>query len=165
MLSRINSNCSNLLGLPSSIHIIFSFCSICFSCTRMIDQLYLGPANERYVRSTIPGGRGRGTLQYLKVVGNFPVIDACFWHFPIQLGAHFMAQLNPINPLFLQKKNGLSISHLVPKIIWLKVGLMFNQNLSFGSFWSFCTKFLLDFQTWWPSFSLFWDTFLILTKS
>ncbi len=36
--------------------------------------------------------------------------------------------------LFLQKKNGLSLSHLVPKIHGPKVVLIFYQNVLFNSF-------------------------------
>ncbi len=39
-----------------------------------------------------------------------------------------------IDVLFLQKKIGLSISHLVPKIFEPKVDLIFHQNVLFNSF-------------------------------
>ncbi len=41
-------------------------------------------------------------ITYFKMVGNFPTIDTCFWHFPTQLCPHCMAQLDPIDHLFLQ---------------------------------------------------------------
>ncbi len=46
----------------------------------------------------------------------------------------FYAHLDLIDPLFLQKKIGLSLSHLVPKKMCPKVGVMFHQNLLFDHF-------------------------------
>ncbi len=55
---------------------------------------------------------------YLKVIGKFHVIDPSLWHFHIQLGLYVMPNsIDLIDPFFLQKKRGLSISHLVHEII------------------------------------------------
>ncbi len=54
-----------------------------------------------------------------------------FFKFSIRLGPYFIPQHNPIDPLFLQKKIGFSLSHLVPEILGPKVGLIFHQNLFF----------------------------------
>ncbi len=43
-------------------------------------------------------------------------------------------RVNLINPLFLQKKIGLFLTHLVPEILGLKVALLFHQNVLFNSF-------------------------------
>ncbi len=52
---------------------------------------------------TLPGGRDEGgyTLPSLKVVGNFPMTDPHFWHFPILMGPHLMTQHDSNDPLFL----------------------------------------------------------------
>ncbi len=83
--------------------------------------------NIGYISCTIGLG---WALPYMKVVGNFPGIDS---HFAIML----------------------ALSHLVPVILWIKVSLIFHQNISFDHFETFCPNFLLDFQSCWPSFSLF----------
>ncbi len=46
----------------------------------------------------------------------------------IQLGPYFMTHHNLIDPFFLQKKIGLSLSHLVPEILGPNVGLNFHQE-------------------------------------
>ncbi len=83
-----------------------------------------------------------------------PVFDI-FWS---PFGPHFMDRLDPID-LFLQKIICLFLSHLVPKIIGLNIFPIFQQNLSFYSFESLCTKFLPDFRSCWPLFPLFIDLF------
>ncbi len=50
------------------------------------------------------------------------------------IGSLFIPQHNPIDPLFLQKKIGLSLSHLVPEILGPKVGLFFHQIVLFNRF-------------------------------
>ncbi len=49
----------------------------------------------------------------------------------IQLSALFMDHLNLIDPIFLQKNIGLSLSHLVPEIFGPNVDPMFHQNVLF----------------------------------
>ncbi len=83
-----------------------------------------------------------------------PVFDICRSHW-----VPFYAELNLIDPLFLLKKIGFSLSHLFPEIIWPKVGLIFNKNLSFDHFEAFCVNFLLDFRSCWPPFLQFLDLF------
>ncbi len=70
-----------------------------------------------------------------------------------------MPHQNRINPLFLQKRIGLSLSHLVWEILWPKVGLICHQNVLFNIFYAFCINFLLDCHSNWPSFSLILDLF------
>ncbi len=72
------------------------------------------------------------------------------WGFSIRLGPYCIPQHNPIGPLFLQKKIGLSLLHLVPEMLGPKMDLIFHQNV-------FCIKFLLDFRSNWPPFSLMID--------
>ncbi len=57
------------------------------------------------------------------------------------------------------RKNNLSLSHLIPDIIWPKVGLILCENLSFDHFKAFCINFLLNFQSSWTPFLLFLDLF------
>ncbi len=52
----------------------------------------------------------------------------------IRLGPYFIPQHTPIDPLFLQKKIGLSLSHLIPWILGPKCGLIFHQNVLFNRF-------------------------------
>ncbi len=102
---------------------------------------------------------GGGALPYIKVVWNFPVIGPCFWHFLILVGAHFMAQLNPIDTFFCRKK-WLSLSHLVPKI----VRLIFHPNLYFTVLNHFVPNFsLILFIPFFIVLRSFWS--LILTKT
>ncbi len=94
-------------------------------------------------------------LPYLKVVGNFCMIDPPFFFTFLDLyGSLFYAQVT----LFHPKKIRLSLSHLVLEKIGLIAG-MFHQNLSFDSFEAFCTNFLLDFPSSWSPFPLFLDIF------
>ncbi len=64
-----------------------------------------------------------------------------FLGFSIRLGPYFISQHNLIDPLFLQKKIGLSLSHLVPEILGPKVGLIFHQNVFFTRFKHFVSIF------------------------
>ncbi len=50
-----------------------------------------------------------------------------FWIFNLIGSPYFMPQHNPIDPLFLQTKIGLSLSHLVPEILGPKVGIIFTK--------------------------------------
>ncbi len=92
-------------------------------------------------------GQGGGALPHLKLVRNF-----LYWLY---------AQLHIIDLLFLQKKIILSLSHLVPEIIWPKVGL-FSKNLSFNTFGAICNNFLLDFWSQvchsWPTIQAYQGT-------
>ncbi len=72
----------------------------------------------------MPPGWGR-ILPYLGIVGKFDGDDPHFFKFLIQLGPYFIPQHHPIDPFFLQKKIGLSLSHLVPEILGPTVGLIF----------------------------------------
>ncbi len=45
-----------------------------------------------------------------------------------------MLPLNLYDPLILQKKIGLSLSHLDPEILRPKGGLIYQQNVLFNSF-------------------------------
>ncbi len=49
-------------------------------------------------------------------------------------GPYCMLQLDLIDPLFLQKKIRLSLSHLVIEILGPRLGLIFHQNALFNSF-------------------------------
>ncbi len=76
--------------------------------------------------------------------------DTCAWQGGSAVmtpfwGHYFISQHNPIDPLFLQKKIRLSISHLVPEILGPKVGLIFHQNVLFNRFKAFCINFPLIF--------------------
>ncbi len=59
------------------------------------------------------------------ILGIFNLIGSLF----------FIPQHNPIDPLFLQKKIGLSLSHLVPEILGPKVSLIYHQNVLFNRFY------------------------------
>ncbi len=87
-------------------------------------------------------------LPNMKVLGNFGKSVPAFLTFSNLIGS----QLNRVDPLYLYKKISLSLSHLVPEIIWPKVGFIFHQNQSFNHLEAFCTNFLLDFQSSWISF-------------
>ncbi len=63
-----------------------------------------------------------------------------------------------LTPSFCRKKNGLSLSHLVPEILGPTVSLIFHQNnVLFISFYAFCSNLLLDFRSNWTPFSLILD--------
>ncbi len=64
------------------------------------------------------------------------------------------AQRYRIDPLFLQIKISLSLSHLIPEIIWPKVALFFHKNLSFDTF-----------ETKSPWFSILLTPFFIVIRS
>ncbi len=71
------------------------------------------------------GKPGGGVLPYLGMVGRFldddPRFSIC------NLIGSLLYSVNPIDLLFLQTKINLSLSHLVPEILGLKVGLIFHQ--------------------------------------
>ncbi len=69
------------------------------------------------------GWGGRGAMLYLDMVRNFHVDDLELQHFQVPLVPYFMLNLNLIDPLFLQKKMGLSMK-FIPKI-----GQTFHKNL------------------------------------
>ncbi len=110
-------------------------------------------------------GKGGGGTPILEHGGNFRSIDPHFWHFPIPLGL-FLCPTRSYWPPLSAENIGLSLSHLVPEIIWPKVGLIFYKNLSFDHFEAICINFLLDFRSCWhPFFTVlisFWP--LIFTK-
>ncbi len=73
---------------------------------------------------TIPWGGGTPILGHgMDVPRWWPL----FWGFSIRFGPYFIPQHNPIDPLFLQKTINLFLSHLVPEILVLKVGLIFTE--------------------------------------
>ncbi len=76
---------------------------------------------------------GGGTIPYWNRGGNFRSIDPWFWHVPIPLGP-FVCPTRSYWPPLSAEKIGLSLSHLVPEIIWPKVGLIFHKNLLFDHF-------------------------------
>ncbi len=111
-------------------------------------------------------GVERVALPYLKVVGNFSLIDPYIFTFS-NLGVSSLHGPTWSHwPPLSAEKICLFLSHLVPKIIGLKIALILHQNLSSDSFKSFCSKFILAFtsvlliscfiRSFWP---------LILTKS
>ncbi len=69
-----------------------------------------------------------------------------FWGFSIRLGPYFIPQNNPIDPIFLQKKIDLFLSHLVPEILGPKVGPFFTKMY-----------YLIDFKHFVSIFSLIFD--------
>ncbi len=71
----------------------------------------------------------------------------------------FMHHHDLSDPLFLQKKISLSLSHLVSDILGPKVGLMFIKMYYLTIFMHFCINFLLNFRSKWPLFSLILDHF------
>ncbi len=83
---------------------------------------------------------GGGAVPYLKMMGN------CFWHFSDATGFLFMCPTQYYWPSRSAERISLSLSHLVPEIIWHKVGLFFHKNLSFDTFDGICTNFLHDFH-------------------
>ncbi len=62
------------------------------------------------------------------------------------IGSLFYTSTQSDCPLFLQKKIGFSLSHLVPEILGPKVGLIFHQNVLFNRFKAFCINFPLIFD-------------------
>ncbi len=93
-------------------------------------------------------------LPYLGMVGRFRCDDPHFGDFQSDW-VHFYTQHSPTDPLVLQKKIWLSLSHLVPEILAPKVSLIFHQNVLFNRFWSFYINFFLHFQFKWPPFHWF----------
>ncbi len=75
-----------------------------------------------------PGGWG--VLPYLGMVGRFRGDDPCF--------GEFQSDWVPI-----LEKIGLYLSHLFPDILGPKVGLVFQQKVSFNRFKAICINFPL----------------------
>ncbi len=77
------------------------------------------------------------TVTVLNLGGGTPILEdggelPLYWPpffltFSDPIGSLFYVQLDLIDPLFQQKKIGWSLSHLVPEIIWPKVGLFFTN--------------------------------------
>ncbi len=71
------------------------------------------------------------------------------------MGPHFMPHHDLIDPFFLLKEIGLSLSHLVPEIIRPKHGLIFHQDASFNCFEAFC----INLSCWHYAFNWHGNTF------
>ncbi len=67
----------------------------------------------------------RRVLPYLGMVGRFHGDDPPFLRFSILLGPSFMPHHDLIDPIFLRKIIGLSLSHSVPEILGPKVCLIY----------------------------------------
>ncbi len=89
--------------------------------------------------------------------GEFPLYWPPFLTFSDPIGSFFMPDSILLTLSFCRKI--CCLSHLVPEIIWHKVGLFFHKNLSVDTFEAICTTFLLDFWSCWPPFSLLLDIF------
>ncbi len=63
------------------------------------------------------------------------------------MGAYFMPHHDLIDPLFLQRKVRLSLSHLFPEVLGTKAGMIYYQLVLFNCFLVFCINFLLDFRS------------------
>ncbi len=118
-------------------------------------MVYTHSGRVRFING---GVGGRGALTYLKVVGNFLGIEPLFDFFKSKW-VHFYAKTRSYWPPFSAVKIGLSVSQLVPEIIWPKVDQMFEQNLLFDNFKAFCTTFFLNFRSCWPLLLLFLNLF------
>ncbi len=81
---------------------------------------------------------GAGT-HILEHGGDFHSINVRFFYIFRPLWVPFYAQLDLIDPSFCRKNQ--FVSHLVPEIIWAKIGLIFNKHLLFDHFETFCTNF------------------------
>ncbi len=92
---------------------------------------------------------GRGILPYLSMVGRLHGDEPPFLWLSIRFGPYCMVQLDPINPLFLQKKSVCVLSHLVPEIRGHKVLRILHQLFSFCINWP---PFSLDLDLIDPSF-------------
>ncbi len=81
--------------------------------------------------------------------GTSALLTPVFYIFP-SLWVPFLSPTRSYWPPLSAEKISLSLAHLVPEIIWHKVGLIFHKILSFDHFEAFCTNFLLDFRSCWP---------------
>ncbi len=91
--------------------------------------------------------------------GTSTLLTPIVFTFSDPIGSHFYIQLNLIHPLFLQKKSGLSLSHLVPEKIWHKVGLFFTNICHLTLLKQFVRIFSLIFDLVNPLFTVirsFW---------
>ncbi len=85
----------------------------------------------------------RDTLVCLGQGGYSPILEGSMEHLCDQpslrhfpLGSYFMSKLIPHS------------AHLVPKIIWPKVGLIFRRNLSFNKYCHIlCCNYIFDFRS------------------
>ncbi len=77
--------------------------------------------------SYLPPPQGGGALPNLKMVENFHSIDPCFFTFFRSHWVPFLCPTRSYWPPLSAEKIGLSLSHLVPDIIWPKVGLFFTN--------------------------------------
>ncbi len=86
------------------------------------------------------------------MVGRFCSDDPRFGDFN-PIGCLFYTSTQSDWPRFCRKK-GLSLSHLIPEILGLKVGLIFHKNVFFKRFLSILYLFSFNFRSNWPLFSL-----------
>ncbi len=91
------------------------------------------------------------------MVGMFPGDDPCFGDFQFDSVPIYATSRSDWPPLSVERKNDLSLLHLVPEIFGLQFGLMFHQNVLFNSFKAFRINFLLDFQPNGPPFTFILD--------
>ncbi len=69
-----------------------------------------------------------------------------FVTFSNPVGSLFMPNSIPLTPSLCKKKIGLSLSHLVPEIIWPKFGLIFHQICNLTTLGHFVPIFSLIFN-------------------
>ncbi len=133
-----------------ALSISVSFCGQIFADLCLLLVLFISMA--------IYNTWGGYVLPYLGMVERFRGDDRLLEIFNT-IGSLFYASSwshsNP-NPLFLQKTNGLSLSHLVPEIFGPTIGLILNQNVLFNCFY---INFLFDYWSNWSPFSLIFDLF------
>ncbi len=68
------------------------------------------------------------------------------------IGPYFMPYHDPTDPIFLQKKISLSLSHVVPEILGPKVGLIVTKMYYLTVFKHFVSIFSLIFNPIDPPF-------------
>ncbi len=82
-----------------------------------------------------------GGTPILGMIGRFHSDDPCYWDFQSE-----WVPILYLNIIFLQKKIGLSLSHVVPEILRPKVGLIFHKSVFFLQILSICINFSIIFD-------------------